>query len=79
VTQFRLEKKSATRALVKFHVMAGDAIVGSISVAPSQEADLLRHWKGPTPAAKPTGSMAAMAATLLKGPRLSKAALLRGC
>jgi len=83
---FRLEKVSATRALVKYHIKnsAGE-LCGSVSVPPSQEKDLLASWHGPQarPSAKPAAkakadSRAAISAALLKGPRLSKAALLRG-
>ena len=82
---FRLEKASATKALVKFNITnsAGE-LCGTVSVPPSQEPDLLRHWKATqatTPAAKAakaeaTGK-AAIVAALKRGPRLSKAALLR--
>jgi hypothetical protein len=81
---FRLEKQSATKALVKFHIKnsAGE-LCGSVSVPPAQEADLLKHWHGPQaapakPAARAEASRAAISAALRKGPRLSKAALLRG-
>ena len=82
---FRLEKKEASRALVKFHILnsAGE-LCGSVNVPPSQESDLLKHWHAPeeaAPAAKAASkaarSKAAIVAALKKGPRLSKAALLR--
>jgi hypothetical protein len=83
---FRLEKQSATRALVKFRILnSGGELCGSVSVPPSQEAALLASWKGGTtpPAAKAAkaaaGGKAAIVAALKRGPRLSKAALLRGC
>ena len=80
--QFRLERKSANRTSVRFNVMLGDSLVGTINVSPAQEADLLAHWKAsPHPTAKAAGRVAAgkaaMVEALRKGPRLSKAALLR--
>ena len=78
MTSFKLVKKSATRALVNFHILNSVGhVVGSVNVPPSQEADLLAHWKGPSAAAKP-GGPSAIAAALLKGPRLSRQAILRG-
>ena len=43
---FRLEKVSANKALVKFSIV-NDAKepCGSVSVTPAQEADLLKHWR----------------------------------
>ena len=74
---FRLEKQSATRALVKFRILnSGGELCGSVSVPPSQEAALLASWKGGT---TPPAAKAAIVAALKRGPRLSKAALLRGC
>ena len=82
---FRLEKVSATKALVKFHIKnsAGETC-GSVSVPPSQVDDLLASWHGPqaAPSAKPAADKAArgkaaIVAALKRGPRLSKAALLR--
>ena len=81
---FRLEKQSATRALVKYHIKnsAGE-LCGSVSVPPSQEKDLLASWHGPqAPTAKPAAKVEASRKTivdsLLKGPRLKgKTALLR--
>ena len=78
--QFRLERKEATKALVKFHIVnSAEELCGSVSVPPRQEVDLLRHWHTPqTPAAKPApDGRAAIAAALKRGPKLSKAALLR--
>jgi hypothetical protein len=46
--KFRLERKSSTGTLVKFHVKnSKDEAVGVISVPPSEEADLLANWSGP--------------------------------
>ena len=75
---FRLEKKAAGPVLTKFYVYdSTNAIVGTINVANEQADDLVKHWRAaPTPAAK-TDSRAALASALRKGPRLSKAALLR--
>jgi hypothetical protein len=78
--QFRLEKKEATKALVKFHILnsAGE-LCGSVNVPPAQEADLLKHWRAPqaTTAAKPADGKAAIVAALKRGPRLTRQALLR--
>jgi hypothetical protein len=80
---FRLEKQSATRALVKYHIKnsAGE-LCGSVNVPPSQEADLLKHWHGPQAApakaaAKAAAGKAAIVAAFRKGKPLTKAALLR--
>ena len=82
---FRLEKQSATRALVKYHIVnnAGETC-GSVSVPPSQEKDLLASWHGPQAAlvkpaaAKVEASRETIVDSLLKGPRLKgKTALLR--
>ena len=80
MTQFRLEKKEATKALVKFHIVnSACELCGSVSVPPSQEAALLASWKGAQePPRKPAGR-AALAAALRKAPRLNKEAILRGC
>jgi hypothetical protein len=80
---FRLEKQSATRALVKYHIKnsAGE-LCGSVSVPPSQEKDLLASWHGPQsaaakPVAKAEASRAAISAALKRGPKLSRQSLLR--
>jgi hypothetical protein len=81
---FRLEKQSATKALVKYHIKnsAGE-LCGSVSVPPSQEKDLLASWHGPQavppakPGAKVEASRAAISAALKRGRPLTKAALLR--
>ncbi len=81
---FRLEKVSANKALVKFSIV-NDAkeLCGSVSVTPAQEADLLKHWRAAsTPPAKPTPNK--MAAALLaqkrtpRTPAEARAAALRG-
>ena len=84
MTKFSLVQKSSNRTQATFHVMADGAIVGSISVPPKQASDLLKHWHAaPTAsAAKPAADKvargkAAIVAALKRGPRLSKAALLR--
>lgn len=84
---FRLEKTASNRVVSKFHVLnaAGD-IVGSSNVKPSEEADLLAHWKGApraapraaTAAGKENRMVSAMAEAAKKHP-LSKQAVLRGC
>jgi hypothetical protein len=81
---FRLEKQSATRALVKYHIVntAGETC-GSVSVPPSQEKDLLASWHGPQarptakPADKAAASRAKISASLLKGRPLTPKAILR--
>lgn len=82
MTRFKLVQKSSNRTQTTFHVMAGDAIVGSINVPPSQVEDLLKHWHTPQAAPakaadKAAASHQAIVAALRKGPRLKKAALLR--
>ena len=83
--KFTLQKSTnSTAALSKFHVRnaAGD-IVGSINVHPSEEADLLKHWLGATPApraataGKENPAVAAMLAAAGRN-KLSKQAILRG-
>lgn len=77
---FRREKKATGPTLTKFFVMDGTgATVGVINVANEQAADLQKHWHAPqaAPAARKTDSHAALVSALRKGPRLSKAALLR--
>ena len=76
---FKLTEKGRTRINTTFHVTdsAGD-IVGSINVPHGQEDDLLRHWRGanapgtPVVAARPGANLKIL-------PRLSRAAILRGC
>jgi hypothetical protein len=83
---FRLEKKSTGPTLTKFFVRdSTNAIVGTINVANEQAADLQKHWRSPQATAPPAKAVdkaaagkAAIVAALRKGPRLSKAALLRG-
>ena len=81
---FRLERKSANHAVVKFHITnaAGD-IVGSVNVKPDEVSDLEKCWRNsPTAGAaatKQSTAAAAMAAALRKGPKLSRAGILRGC
>jgi hypothetical protein len=74
---FRLTKKFSSSNSVRstFHVLnsAGD-IVGSINVAPSEEADLLKHWAGPT-AAGPSAAPKAKSHTLLDAFRKQAAVL----
>ena len=81
MTKFSLVQKSSNRTQATFHVMADGAIVGSITVPNEQAGDLLKHWHAPAtpakPAAKAEASRAAISAALRKGPKLSKAALLR--
>ena len=82
---FQLVKSTAsTKALAKFNVMRGDDLVGSITVKPEEEADLLAHWKG-APTAKSSPKNAAsnagkqISAMIKAGRPPSRAAVLRGC
>jgi hypothetical protein len=82
---FRLLKKATNRVKTIFHVVnsAGD-ICGSINVAPSEEADLLKHWQGstvqPQASSSRDGNTNAFVAALMKNrPKFSKQAILRGC
>jgi hypothetical protein len=80
---FKLLKKATNKLRTSFHVVnsAGD-IVGSINVAPSEEADLLRHWAGSCiqPQASAAASKDPMIAALLRNRTpMSRAAVLRGC
>ena len=91
--QFRLEKVSANKALVKFNVVnSAEELCGTVSVPPNQVDDFLRHWQGTrAPAAKAAGRQMhlpssdkatrgkqAIVSALKRGPRLSKQAILRG-
>jgi hypothetical protein len=86
---FRLEKStsSSTKTLTKFFVYDDkNAIVGTINVKPSEENDLRAHWKDVSPsspktaAAKQDPMVSAMVAAVRKqGPRVNRAAVLRGC
>jgi hypothetical protein len=88
---FRLEKSTTAShsALTRFNVFnsRGD-IVGSINVEPSEEADLLAHWRSSSPAparaaaeVTTTGKQAMVRAMVAASGRnrLSRAAVLRGC
>jgi hypothetical protein len=77
MTKFELVKKATNKLRTTFHVLgAGGDIVGSINVAPSEEADLLRHWNGP--AGRPQARGAVGRAPMLSV-RMNRAAVLRGC
>ena len=85
MTQFKLSKKSSNKAQTTFHVTdaAGDTIYGSINVPNGQADDLQKCWRDSAPAAsaaaKQSEATAAVRAALLKGPKLSKQGVLRGC
>ena len=53
MTQFQLKQVSANDSLIKFHVnnQSDGSICGSINVEPSEESDLLQHWRSAPPAA----------------------------
>jgi hypothetical protein len=84
--RFTLSKRSSNRVRSTFHVLnsAGD-VVGSINVAPSEEADLLRHWAGPTvqpqasaAVSRSSGDTNAFVAALMRNKTpMSRVALLR--
>ena len=84
---FKLKKSTAsTKSLSKFSIMDGDTIVGSINIPPSEENDLRQHWLGANVgpsmrqrAAEESSAKQAMTAAILKGRRMSKQAVLRGC
>jgi dihydrodipicolinate synthase/N-acetylneuraminate lyase len=82
---FKLEKKSANRVLVKYHITnARGDICGSVNVSPEEKADLLKHWREPAPAAATASArhqpaVNAISAALRRGPRMNKEAVLRGC
>jgi hypothetical protein len=86
---FKLLKKSAGPALVKYHIVnpRGD-VIGQANVPPNEVSDFQKHWRGsfvPTAsaAAKHQSAVSAISNALRKAPRLSreagKAAILRGC
>jgi hypothetical protein len=83
---FRLKKEATGPTMTRFYVMdASNSIVGTINVGNEQAADLAKHWRSPAPATAPAAkaatkadaSRAAIVSAFKKGPRLSKAALLR--
>jgi hypothetical protein len=79
--RFALKKAtiSKSKTLVTFEII-DDAqnVRGTISVPREAEQDLLKHWSGPIgnpPVAKPGMAKALLA----QRPKVSKAAILRGC
>jgi hypothetical protein len=82
---FKLVHKSTNAALATYHITDGRGdIVGSVNVKPDEVADLLKCWRGAVPAAAATAGKQARAANaisaaLKRGPRMNKAAILRGC
>jgi hypothetical protein len=83
MTQFQLKKVSANDSLIKFHVInqSDGSICGSVNVAPSEESDLLKHWRGAHAPESPAGTAAAArtGVRLKPLPRMSRQAILRGC
>jgi hypothetical protein len=83
---FTLRKSGSTNMLTTFQVVdnAGD-IRGTISVPLGAESDLTKHWTEEPATAKrpdPAGDLAGkilVAAKRRGSPRVSKAAILRGC
>jgi hypothetical protein len=82
---FKLVHKSTNAALATFHIRDGRGdIVGSVNVKPDEVADLQKCWRDSAPAAAATAGKQARAANALvaalkRGPRMNKAAILRGC
>ena len=89
MTTFRLEKQSPGETLTRFHVLDNaDAIVGIITVANEAVSDLQKHWKGARPSSPKNAANAdkqdrqvsvMVVAVRKQGPRVNKAAILRGC
>jgi hypothetical protein len=75
MTTYRLTKRSSNKLITEFHVLdANHDVIGSISIPPQEEADLLRHWTGPHDQQQPK----------LKAPpplmgRMPRQMVLRGC
>jgi hypothetical protein len=78
---YKLIKKSTNKVLTKFCVIDArdDSIIGSISVKPAEEADLLRHWVGPTDRGEHQPPVAAKPRSRPPIGRMSRQAILRGC
>jgi bifunctional ADP-heptose synthase (sugar kinase/adenylyltransferase) len=83
---FKLVQHSTTRANAVYHVFdAGDGtVLGAITCPRGEEDNLLNCCRDSVPAAAATaGKQAraanAMVAALKREPRMSKAAILRGC
>jgi hypothetical protein len=78
--KFKLVQKEAGKAFTVFSVIDGKGgVCGSVNVPNEDVSNFVKCWRGAYAAAKKPAGRAAIAASLLKGPRLSKAALLRGC
>ena len=84
---FQLKKSTASnRAMSRFNLLdETGTTVGSISVKPSEEQDLLLHWRQPAAktarqlSADRANSTSAIAGALLRGKRCDHKAVLRGC
>ena len=84
---FQLMHKGDTAVNAVFHVVdSAGTTVGSINVPHGQEDDLQKCWRGAVPSAataatagKQARAANAMVAALKRGPRMTKAAVLRGC
>jgi hypothetical protein len=88
MTKFKLSKEETGRTITRFlGTTTRGETVGVINVPNAEASDLQKHWAGTpaTPMAKPVAkaadkaadSRAKISAALRKGPKLSKAALLR--
>jgi hypothetical protein len=78
---YKLIKKSTNKLKTTFHVIDArdDSIIGSISVKPAEEADLLRHWIGPANRATNQAPVANAKPSSRPLGRMSRAMVLRGC
>ena len=78
MTQFQLKQVSANDSLIKFHVInqSDGSICGSINVEPSEESDLLAHWRDASrpAAAAAKGTAAALVAKSFRAQRHRDAA-----
>jgi hypothetical protein len=78
---FSLVQKSANAQIVKFHVVNGEEIVGSIAVEPEEVSNLLRCWNGPKTrsSSKPKMSVSNVLAKAFKPKAVNRQFILRGC
>jgi hypothetical protein len=79
---FKLVQQKSTKANAVFHIVdARGTTCGSVNVPPEEAADLQKHWRGAHAPGTPAGTAAAArtGVKLKPLPRLSRAAILRGC
>jgi hypothetical protein len=80
--RFKLLVHKKTKALTTFHVTdQTGAVVGSVSVPPSEANDLQKCWLGAhrDPTARGAAAAARPGVKPVKLPQLSRKAILRGC